>query len=54
MKTLILIATTLMMMACGGGGGSTADTGNASQTTPTTATQIQFGNGTFGVAKFSQ
>ena len=51
MKTLFVLATTLMLVACGGGGG-TADTGNT--TAPTTATQIQFGNGTFGSAKFSQ
>ena len=44
-----------MLMACGGGGGGIADTGNTTTlTTLTTATQIQFGNGIFGNAKFSQ
>ncbi len=42
----------ITLAACGGGGGGSADAGTT--TTPVTATQIQFGNGTFGNAKFSQ
>ncbi len=51
MKIFTLVVT-LVLVACGGGRGGTADTGN--NTTPAAATQIQFGNGTFGSAKFSQ
>jgi hypothetical protein len=52
MKYLISLCLVTLLVACGGGGGGAADTGNT--TTPATATQIQFGNGTFGSAKFSQ
>lgn len=52
MKYVISLYLAALLVACGGGGGGTADSGNT--ITPTTATQIQFGNGTFGSAKFSE